>query len=130
MSPNMKPHVLVIMAFVVANFCLPASDWGPAGACSAIAQAPARADMWTFQPRVDPFSTECLLDLRALSEKTAGQSGWMAARDGKLYVPGRKEPFRGWSAGVSNAISYAKEPPGPFRGPGSCLSPWDIRSGP
>lgn len=65
---------------------------------------------WTFEPRTDPFEEDCLLDLRFLNEKVAGEKGWMTARDGKFYIPGSDMPFRAWSAGLSpHGASYSKE---------------------
>ena len=51
---------------------------------------------WAFTAEKDVFRADCPIDLRGLNEKTAGQSGWMFVKDGKLYIPGHDEPFRGW----------------------------------
>ncbi len=67
----------------------------------AFAQAPSEGGgTWTFEVRPDPFGDGALLDLRGLNEETAGEKGWMVARDGKLFIPGSDRPFRGWSAGL------------------------------
>ncbi len=55
---------------------------------------------WQFRVRQDGFGEDALLDLSGLNEDVAGQSGWMYARDGKLWIPGLDRPFRGWSAGL------------------------------
>ena len=70
------------MSYILAAALLPSMI--------AWAQQAAKSDTWTFEPRDDTFGAECLLDLRGLNEKSAGESGWMVAREGKLYIPGHK----------------------------------------
>jgi hypothetical protein len=69
-------------------------------AAHAASGADAGSEGWTFEIRQDSFGDDALLDLRGFNEDVAGQSGWMYAKDGKLWIPGSDRPFRGWSAGL------------------------------
>jgi len=53
-----------------------------------------------FEPSLDPFNAEALLDLRALNELFAGAHGFIG-RDGLNFTLGNGEPVRFWGANVS-----------------------------
>ncbi len=56
------------------------------------------ADSWAFEPAVDPFSDEALLDLRSLNEAFAGEHGFIGlSEDGMSFVRGDGEPIRFWA---------------------------------
>jgi len=54
---------------------------------------------FAWEPAVDSFSGEALLDLRYLNEKTAGQSGFLG-RQGGGFVLGDGRPVRFWAVNV------------------------------
>jgi hypothetical protein len=54
---------------------------------------------FAYEPAPDPFSSQALLDLRSLNEKTAGESGFVK-RDGMNFVLGNGRPVRFWAVNV------------------------------
>ncbi len=52
-----------------------------------------------FEPPADPFTADALLDLRALNEKEAGQSGFIR-RDGARFLMPDGKPVRFWAVNV------------------------------
>jgi hypothetical protein len=54
---------------------------------------------FAWEPAVDSFTGEALLDLRYLNEKTAGQSGFLG-RKGDGFVLGDGKPVRFWAVNV------------------------------
>jgi hypothetical protein len=54
-----------------------------------------------FEPSLDPFDPEALLDLRYLNEKFAGEHGFIR-RDGLDFTLGSGEPVRFWGVNVSS----------------------------
>jgi hypothetical protein len=52
-----------------------------------------------FEPSADPFADNCLLDLRNLNEKTAGESGFLQ-RTGDHFSLGNGHPVRFWAVNV------------------------------
>ncbi len=55
---------------------------------------------FAFEPELDPFTDEAMLDLRSMNEDAAGQSGPLR-REGDQIVRGDGEPIRLWAANVS-----------------------------
>ncbi|OPX23985.1 MAG: hypothetical protein B1H04_03115 [Planctomycetales bacterium 4484_123] len=60
----------------------------------------AEEGFFPFDPALDHFGPEALLDLRSLNEKHAGQSGFVR-RDGERFLLGTGEPVRFWAVNVS-----------------------------
>jgi hypothetical protein len=54
-----------------------------------------------FEPSIDPFDSEALLDLRYLNEKFAGEHGFIR-RDGMNFTLGNGQPVRFWGVNVSS----------------------------
>jgi hypothetical protein len=54
-----------------------------------------------FEPSIDPFDPEALLDLRYLNEKFAGEHGFIR-RDGMNFTLGNGQPVRFWGVNVSS----------------------------
>ncbi|MFQ6130523.1 MAG: hypothetical protein ACE5R4_00655 [Armatimonadota bacterium] len=54
---------------------------------------------FAFEPALDPFGPEALLDLRSLNEKVAGESGFVR-RDGLNFALGNGQPVRFWAVNV------------------------------
>lgn len=53
---------------------------------------------WSFDPPVDSFGEEALLDLRHLNEAEAGQLGFIGlSPDGESFLRGDGQPIRFWS---------------------------------
>jgi hypothetical protein len=66
---------------------------------------------WAFQPAKDEFSPDALLDLRALNEKVAGESGFVTrSKDGSGFVLGDGKPVRFWA--VNGGVSQHPLHPG------------------
>ena len=61
--------------------------------------APLRgADTWAFAPGEDAFSPEVAVDLRALNERVAGETGFVRrSNDGNSFVLGDGTPARFWA---------------------------------
>ncbi|MEX0774251.1 MAG: hypothetical protein WD042_00915 [Phycisphaeraceae bacterium] len=69
-------------------------------AVAAPCRAQDQADTWAFDPPVDAFSDQALLDLRRLNEKQAGESGFIKlSSDGMSFVRGDGQPIRFWATG-------------------------------
>jgi hypothetical protein len=67
------------------------------------------ADTWAFNPKDDAFATDCLLDLRDLNEKTAGEHGVIRlSADGMSFVRGDGRPIRFWAANVDGQKTQAE----------------------
>ena len=57
------------------------------------------ADTWPFNPSEDKFGPDCLLDLRAMNERVAGEHGTVKlSADGESFVRGDGQPVRFWAA--------------------------------
>ena len=73
----------------------------PSCRAQGIAPPPTPADAattWAFSPAADTFAPDALLDLRALNEKTAGESGFVRrSADGNSFVSGKGTPLRFWA---------------------------------
>ncbi|MFW6145760.1 MAG: hypothetical protein ACOC7R_00335 [Planctomycetota bacterium] len=54
---------------------------------------------WAFEPGIDPFGEDCLLDLSSLNEDVAGQSGRVTCREGRFHL-GSGEPVRFWGTNI------------------------------
>ena len=59
---------------------------------------------FAWEPGIDPFTTEALLDLRDLNEKFAGEHGYVK-RDGMNLTLGNGEPTRFWGVNVGPGIT-------------------------
>lgn len=54
-------------------------------------------DAWAFEPKLDTFASDALLDLRSLNEEVAGQHGFVRlSKDGNDFVRGDGQPIRFW----------------------------------
>ena len=74
----------------------PAQQGGPRQHQSG-ATARGSTEMWVFQPDRDSFRADALLDLRALNEKVAGQSGFVRlSTDKNEFVKGDGAAIRFW----------------------------------
>ena len=63
---------------------------------------------WAFEPSMDHFGDEAILDLRYFNEKEAGESGFIRRQDDKLVL-GNGQELRAWGANVGyDAISLDK----------------------
>ena len=74
----------------------------------------AASDSWDFNPPDDQFSDAALIDLRAMNEKVAGESGFVKrTADGEHFVLGDGKPVRFWcmnvGGGAANADDLAHE---------------------
>jgi hypothetical protein len=49
-----------------------------------------------FDPKPDPFSGDCAIDLRFLNERFAGEQGYIAVKDGQFIHSRTGEPVRFW----------------------------------
>lgn len=56
-----------------------------------------QAAWFPFAPRADEFRADCPLDLRRLNEKFAGESGYIAAKDGQFVHSATGRPVRFWA---------------------------------
>ncbi len=54
---------------------------------------------WAFEPGIDPFGDDCLLDLSDLNEDVAGRNGRVTCRDGRFYL-GNGAPVRFWGTNI------------------------------
>ncbi|NLF39355.1 hypothetical protein GX586_07910, partial [bacterium] len=85
-------------------FVLTSDPFLPEGTRRPVAGAPridvfSSNDSWAFVPPDDPFTTNSAFDLRALNEKTAGETGFIRlSPDGNSFVKGDGSPIRFWSA--------------------------------
>lgn len=65
-------------------------------------------ETWAFEPPVDTFSDDALLDLRSLNEDVAGQHGFVRlSEDGASFVRGDGEAIRFWAV---NTGAYRAHP--------------------
>ena len=55
---------------------------------------------FAFDPGIDPFRSDALLDLRKLNEKRAGEKGWLTASGDDIVTPDGK-PMRFWAINAS-----------------------------
>jgi hypothetical protein len=58
---------------------------------------------FAYDPGLDPFTGEALLDLRGLNEPTAGQAGFLR-RDGDRITLGDGAPVRFWAVNIGPAV--------------------------
>lgn len=56
---------------------------------------------WPFEPALDSFAEDALLDLRFLNHTRAGDHGWLATRDGEFYFEGDSKPYKFWAAATT-----------------------------
>lgn len=59
---------------------------------------------FAWEPPIDTFSKNALLDLRYLNEETAGMNGFVGKR-GDAFVLGNGEPVRFWGVNTSSGIA-------------------------
>jgi len=86
-----------ICAALLAVVCAGLPARGAEEGGSSLAEATAQG-RWAFEPRRDDFSSQSLLDLRSLNEKTAGERGFIArSKDGNDFVLGDGTPIRLWA---------------------------------
>lgn len=71
--------------------------------------AAAEAGWWAFDPPADAFG-KADLDLRALNEKTAGESGFVR-RAGDALALGNGKPVRFWAVNVGGDVVRLGKPP-------------------
>ncbi len=87
---RLAPIPLACLALLIASAPTPAAAQ-PRLAVSA-------EGTWAFDPPVDRFGDDALLDLRSMNEPVAGQSGFVRlADDGMSFVRGEGQPIRFWS---------------------------------
>lgn len=68
--------------------------------------AGARAQEWfAFDPSADRFETSSAIDLRFLNERTAGEHGFVAAKNGQFVYGQSGEPVRFWAVNGAAAKS-------------------------
>lgn len=53
-------------------------------------------EWYPFEPGLDSFDTNSVIDLRFLNEQVAGENGWIIARDGKFVHEKTGEAVRFW----------------------------------
>jgi hypothetical protein len=70
-----------------------------ATAAALLLAAGAGAQTWPFQVERDDFSSEAVLDLRWMNEKTAGESGFVRVDEHGDFVLGSGKPVRFWAVG-------------------------------
>jgi len=62
-----------------------------------------------FEPLLDPFDPEAMLDLRYLNEESAGEHGFIR-RDGLNFALGNGQPVRFWGVNISsNNVGQSRE---------------------
>lgn len=61
----------------------------------------AEEGFFAYEPAVDPFTDEALLDLRSLNEKSAGESGFIK-HEGNGFALGSGQRVRFWAVNVSS----------------------------
>ena len=82
------------------------------------AQAQTPPATWRFEPAPDAFSPEALLDLRALNEKTAGESGFVRVGADGQFVRGDGQPLRFWAVNTEVGRGpWVAKPLGPKTAP-------------
>ena len=82
------------------------------------AQAQTPPPTWRFEPPPDAFSLEALLDLRALNEKTAGETGFVRVGADGQFVRGDGQPLRFWAVNTEVGRSpWVAKPLGPTTAP-------------
>lgn len=59
---------------------------------------------FSWEPGMDAFTDEALLDLRSLNEDVAGQNGFVR-KEGSQFVLGDGTPVRFWAVGVNSEIA-------------------------
>ena len=77
---------------------LPSGALKPAELARAATDLASGENGWLpFNPAEDPFTAEAALDLRGLNEKTAGEHGFVAVKDGRFVFSGNSQPVRFWA---------------------------------
>jgi hypothetical protein len=67
------------------------------------------ADTWAFNPAEDQYAADCLLDLRDMNERTAGEHGLIKlSADGMSFVRGDGRPIRFWAANAGGLEKQAE----------------------
>ena len=62
-----------------------------------LASSPPEGNGWfAFDPNPDPFNQNSAFDLRFLNEKSAGEHGFIAVKDGEFIHSNNGEPLRFW----------------------------------
>lgn len=59
---------------------------------------------FAWEPEMDPFTADALLDLRSLNEASAGENGFVQRR-GEEFVLGNGRPVRFWAVNLSSEIA-------------------------
>ncbi len=81
----------------------------PEGMAEQLPVPPSPQGTWAFQPGVDTYSPNALLDLRDLNERQAGEHGFIQrSEDGADFLRGDGEPIRFWAA--NTGIWSAEDP--------------------
>ncbi|MFM1841856.1 MAG: hypothetical protein RLZZ490_592, partial [Cyanobacteriota bacterium] len=58
---------------------------------------------WPFEPAKDTYDRRSMLDLRALNEAIAGESGFVKlSADGESFVKGNGDPLRFWGVNINS----------------------------
>jgi hypothetical protein len=66
------------------------------------------ADTWPFAPKEDKYAADCLLDLRDMNEKAAGEHGVIRLAEGGMsFVRGDGQPIRFWAANAGGQEKQA-----------------------
>jgi len=78
---------------------------------AAVGTATAQTATWPFVPEKDNFSPKALLDLRALNEAVAGESGFVRVDAQGDFVRGDGQPLRFWAVNTSVAFHTNKPRP-------------------
>lgn len=95
-----SPTLLISILALSSRLCLYASD-------ATNTYSPGAEGRWAFQPPRDTFSTEALLDLRALNEKVAGEHGFITrTQDGNDFRFSDGSPARFWAV---NDFAFDKD---------------------
>ena len=57
-----------------------------------------KTEDWKFEPKIDSYDENALLDLRYLNENIAGETGFIQlSTDGKDFIKGDKSPIKFWA---------------------------------
>jgi len=92
MKHRIRPTVLTALTLLLLPAIVPSS-------VHAAEEHYDPADTWAFVPKDDTFAADCLLDLRDLNEKTAGEHGVIRLAEGGMsFVRGDGQPIRFWAA--------------------------------
>ncbi|NWK55911.1 hypothetical protein HW115_09830 [Verrucomicrobiaceae bacterium N1E253] len=73
---------------------------------------PLQAQHWNFAPERDAFSSDSLLDLRELNERTAGEKGWVQVTADGDFALGNGQSVRFWAVntGVARDLPFVARP--------------------